>query len=356
VPPIGVGRGPTSVDFFQPGGIYRDVSLRILPSVFLSDLFARPAGVLSKQPRVDVACTIDSATAPRAAGTLRVELLDGDTRIATQTATIRVTSPGISTTQLSLTDLGPISLWSPDNPKLYNVQATLSFPGGGSHVLTKRIGFREASFRPSGFFLNGERLQLLGLNRHQLYPYAGMAMPARVQRKDVEILKNELNCNMVRCSHYPQSPHFLDACDEAVIRQHRHPGTALMGCFHDLRCSGIDRHVVGTRIGTGGPWSWIPGEFDRLAPRITWNQLVAAPFHDGRWLPVIVAIGAQERRCPQPPIDCPREGIGGQYTGSWLTKGRRIVHLIPVVIDLAIFQIACAGVAFEEIIEAVHGG
>src|SRR5260370_12217068 len=41
-----------------------------------------------------------------------------------------------------------------------------------------------------------------------------MAMPARVQRKGAEILKNEFNCNMVRCSHYPQSPHFLDACDE----------------------------------------------------------------------------------------------------------------------------------------------
>jgi len=39
-------------------------------------------------------------------------------------------------------------------------------------------------------------------------------MPARVQRKDAEILKNEFNCNMVRCSHYPQSPDFLDACDE----------------------------------------------------------------------------------------------------------------------------------------------
>src|SRR5260370_24945163 len=41
-----------------------------------------------------------------------------------------------------------------------------------------------------------------------------MAMPGRVQRMDAEILKRELNCNMVRCSHYPQSPHFLDACDE----------------------------------------------------------------------------------------------------------------------------------------------
>ncbi len=214
VPPVGVGRGPGSIDFFQPGGIYRDVSLRVLPQVFLSDLFAQPGDVLSSQPRVDVQCTIDSAAVPRATGTLLVELLDGHTAIATQGTTIKVTSPGISTATLSLAEFGPISLWSPDNPKLYQVQATLSFPGLDSHVLTRRIGFREASFRPTGFFLNGERLQLFGLNRHQLYPYAGMAMPARVQRKDVEILKNELNCNMVRCSHYPQSPHFLDACDE----------------------------------------------------------------------------------------------------------------------------------------------
>ncbi|HTQ94293.1 MAG TPA: hypothetical protein VMK84_32855, partial [Streptosporangiaceae bacterium] len=46
VPPVGAGRGPGSIDFFQPGGIYRDVRLRVLPQVFLADLFARPAGVL----------------------------------------------------------------------------------------------------------------------------------------------------------------------------------------------------------------------------------------------------------------------------------------------------------------------
>jgi beta-galactosidase len=69
-------------------------------------------------------------------------------------------------------------------------------------------------FEPDGFYLNGERTAIFGLNRHQLFPYTGMAAPARLQRRDAEILRLELNCNMVRCSHYPQSPHFLDACDE----------------------------------------------------------------------------------------------------------------------------------------------
>jgi beta-galactosidase len=214
VPPVGVGRGPNSIDFFQPGGIYRDVSLRVVPPVFISDLFALPADVLTSQRRVDVEATIDSAVTPHGDGTLLVELFDGSSQIAAQVTTLGLTSPGTSTAKLSLTDLGPVGLWSPDSPKLYEVRATLSFPGLKKHVLTRQIGFREASFRPEGFFLNGERLQLFGLNRHQLYPYTGMAMPARVQRKDVEILKNDFNCNMVRCSHYPQSAHFLDACDE----------------------------------------------------------------------------------------------------------------------------------------------
>jgi len=214
VPPMSLGSGPASVDFFQPGGIYRDVRLRVLPQAFLSDLFALPVDVLSSRRRVDVECTIDSALPRHADGTLRVELFDGARLIAAQATSVSLDTPGVTTAKLSLAGLGQVTLWSTDNPKLYTVQATLTVRGVGSHVLSRRIGFRDASFRPDGFYLNGARLQLFGLNRHQLYPYAGMAMPARVQRRDAEILKKELNCNMVRCSHYPQSPHFLDACDE----------------------------------------------------------------------------------------------------------------------------------------------
>ncbi len=70
------------------------------------------------------------------------------------------------------------------------------------------------SFTPDGFFLNGKHLKLRGLNRHQTYPFVGQAMPARVQRRDAWILRKDFKCNIVRTSHYPQSPHFLDACDE----------------------------------------------------------------------------------------------------------------------------------------------
>jgi beta-galactosidase len=77
-----------------------------------------------------------------------------------------------------------------------------------------RCGFRRVEFRSDGFFLNGRRLKIRGLNRHQSYPYVGYAMPAAVQRFDADVLKTELGVNAVRTSHYPQSPHFVDRCDE----------------------------------------------------------------------------------------------------------------------------------------------
>ena len=69
-------------------------------------------------------------------------------------------------------------------------------------------------FTPSGFSLNGKIIKLRGLDRHQTFPWVGQAMPARVQRQDAKILRYDLRCNIVRTSHYPQSRHFLDACDE----------------------------------------------------------------------------------------------------------------------------------------------
>ena len=79
---------------------------------------------------------------------------------------------------------------------------------------TVRFGFRTAEFRRGGFYLNGERVFLRGLNRHQCYPYMGYAAPEALQREDARILKEELCCTAVRTSHYPQSRHFIDACDE----------------------------------------------------------------------------------------------------------------------------------------------
>jgi beta-galactosidase len=100
-------------------------------------------------------------------------------------------------------------------PHLYRLQIQLWQNVTLVDEVTERFGFREARFDKDGnFYLNGQPLKLRGLNRHQTYPYIGAAAPARLQRKDAEIVKFELGCNIVRTSHYPQSKHFLRRCDE----------------------------------------------------------------------------------------------------------------------------------------------
>jgi beta-galactosidase len=195
-----------SIDFWEPGGIYRDVKLRIVPAVFIADVFAKPVNVLNPDQRaVHVQCTLDGA--PNPGDTITVDLLDGSRVIST-------TSVPVTTSQATLDGLADITLWDIDNPKLYTVRTALVRDGIALHEHRTRIGFREASFTLDGFFLNGNRVKLFGLCRHQFFPFAGGALPARVQRRDAEIMRRELNCNVVRCSHYPQSAAFLDACDE----------------------------------------------------------------------------------------------------------------------------------------------
>jgi beta-galactosidase len=143
-------------------------------------------------------------------GTLSVELRDGD-RVVKSTS---LKSDGPSALDVTLTGLGDIELWNLRTPKLYSVVCKYAAAGQPADEFQTRIGFREARFTPRGFYLNGEHLKLRGLNRHQTFPYVGGAMPARIQRRDAQILRNDLKLNLVRTSHYPQSGHFLDACDE----------------------------------------------------------------------------------------------------------------------------------------------
>jgi beta-galactosidase len=220
-----------SVDYWQPGGLYRRVWLRTEPQVFIGDVFAKPVEVLDPaRRRVVVECSVDAAVVPAESARVVVELRDQDRTIASAAALPTVTRTGRVTVTATLEGLSEVALWDLDSPNLYTVTATLIIGESTVHQRTVRIGFRDASFREDGFFLNGRRVQLFGLNRHQHYPYAGMAMADRVQRKDAEILRRELNCTMVRCSHYPQAEAFFDACDElGLLAWEEAPGWVHLG-------------------------------------------------------------------------------------------------------------------------------
>ena len=211
IPPFG-----GKLDYLTFGGIYREVSLRIVPDTFIENVFAKPVDVLRENRRVEVRCSLNGQKAPYAPLTLNAELRSGERILASESREV-LSEGGDLVVDLLLSDIGPIELWDTENPKLYEVVARLHDGSKYTDEFVTRVGFREARFTPDGFFLNGRRLKLRGLNRHQTYPYVGAAMPARVQRRDALILKHELKCNVVRTSHYPQSAHFLDCCDETGL-------------------------------------------------------------------------------------------------------------------------------------------
>lgn len=236
IPPFGY-----EVDYMTFGGIYREVALRVVPPTYIDNVFAQPKDVLSSDPSLDVHCFLAGERVGTRALAVEVELRDGDQTIAkisrsleslsknsgategSQTLDPYADAPVYSTVEtitdpvrhtVSLTHLAGMKLWSLEDPHLYTVHVRLTQNDRVIDEDTRKIGFREATFTDHGFSLNGKVIKLRGLDRHQTFPFVGQAMPARAQRKDADILRKGLHCNIVRTSHYPQSRHFLDRCDE----------------------------------------------------------------------------------------------------------------------------------------------
>ena len=245
VPPFG-----GSIDYLTFGGIYRDVSLRLVSTWHLENIFLRAKDVMTNHPTVDVACFVAMPPTPPGGLTLEVGLLDGDRAIAKGRRSLAAAPDArheeANEYRVPLDGLSRIELWDPKNPRLYTVVVRLMADRNVIDQDRRRAGFREARFTERGFELNGKVVKLRGLNRHQTFPWVGQAMPARVQRRDASILKKELKLNIVRTSHYPQSPHFLDACDElGLLVLEEIPGWNHIGdqAWQDLAVDNVRRMI-----------------------------------------------------------------------------------------------------------------
>ena len=104
--------------------------------------------------------------------------------------------------------LGNIELWSPDTPRLYSVKLLTS-----TDDLFDRTGFRKIEIKDGKPHLNGKEIEFRGVNRHEEHPEFGMAFPSSLMRRDTELIE-ELGCNIIRGSHYPNAKEFLDLLDE----------------------------------------------------------------------------------------------------------------------------------------------
>ena len=201
IPPFG-----GVIDYLTYAGLYREAWLQVTAPVSLARVKIETPDVLTA-PGIRVRIWLDNPQGLAVSGRLVARVLDGAGHQVGEGSC--AAAPEMS---LAL-DTPGVTLWSPETPALYHLELTLVTPAGEDR-LTTRFGYREIAFTTSGFALNGQPIKLRGLNRHQSFPYIGYALGRAAQERDAEIIRHELRCNMVRTSHYPQSTHFLNRCDE----------------------------------------------------------------------------------------------------------------------------------------------
>jgi beta-galactosidase len=170
-------------DMWWMSGIFRDVTLLNRPESGVDDVFVH-------------------AGYEDGAGTLRVDVTgDPAARILVPELGVDI-APG---EEVRLPDVQP---WSAEVPRLY-----------GLHVVTDaervdlRIGFRTVRVADGLLTVNGRRVLLRGVNRHEFHPDRGRAVTEQDMLDDVLLMKRH-NINAVRASHYPPHPRFLELCDE----------------------------------------------------------------------------------------------------------------------------------------------
>ncbi len=190
------------IDYMTYGGIYRDVYITIYDPYYIKDVFMYSDCGDSES----FLCQDIYVTNPGQKILTVKTFLDG---IDLGSWNIR----GDNYVSIRA-GVGNITKWDIDNPKLYSVKTAIYEDGKLLDERTDSFGFRKSEFRSDGYYLNGRKVRLTGLNRHQSYPYVGYAMPASMQMADADMLKRELGVNAVRTSHYPQSQDFIRRCDE----------------------------------------------------------------------------------------------------------------------------------------------
>jgi beta-galactosidase len=211
------------LDFNMYGGLYRSARLIVKPAVHLTDemlegkaagggLFVTYPQVTRERAVVHVAADVRNALDQSVSVSVTQRLLDGEREVASDTRTERVEAGSTRSFATDLVVRNP-NLWSPRTPGLYRLVTTVSRSGPSADTTETRIGIRRFGIDGDRFVINGEKMFLRGVNRHQEYPYVGYALSPQADYRDAKRIK-EAGFDYVRLSHYPHSPAFMAAADQ----------------------------------------------------------------------------------------------------------------------------------------------
>lgn len=197
-------------DYMSYGGISRPVVLEELQSAYIKWIHITPFMQQGKWQALIELCVkniedkdIELAVQAEVAG----KLTDwGATKIDKKSEVILQ----------STLEFDNINLWTMDSPELYKATGYLFKDGKAIDDYIDRFGFREIKIEGKHILLNGERIKIKGLCRHEDHPQYGCALPYAAMAADLEIIRH-LGANSVRTAHYPNDELFLDLCDELGI-------------------------------------------------------------------------------------------------------------------------------------------
>jgi beta-galactosidase len=231
------------LDFNLYGGLYRPAQLIIKDKLHITDpiladkvasggVFVTFPEVSTESATVKVQTHLKNADARARKFVVKTTLLDARGKTVTTQESTSAELPAGSDRDvvLELRVANP-NLWSPNSPYLYRVRTELLAGGKVIDTEETRIGIRHIEITKDGFRINGEKMFLRGCNRHQEYPYVGNALSDAAQYRDALKIK-EAGFDYIRLSHYPQSPAFMDACDEL--------GLVVMNCLMGWQYFGKD--------------------------------------------------------------------------------------------------------------------
>ncbi len=223
-PLIPPGKPQADLDFMYGNGMYRNAKLEITSPLHVTD------PILANAPRGGgVYVVTDVATPERAELRIKThlkndlavtayvtvvqDLVDRSGRTVASAQTKEMLWAGTARNASIWMTVRHPSLWSPDAPNLYRLQTSVFFHKRLVDSCTTTVGIRTIKVsRSKGFVINGKSIHLVGTNRHQDYPWVGPALSDAAHVRDAMLIR-QAGHNIVRLSHYPQSPEFLDACD-----------------------------------------------------------------------------------------------------------------------------------------------
>lgn len=229
-------------DMFRMSGIYRDVYLTATPKTFVRDHYIQStlnAADSYTTGTLKVTTEVDNRDKTAVTKKVGVTLLDPNGNVVRELPVQTVTfAAGDSTSSLvfNATDLTGLQLWTAETPVLYTVIVTqYDQDGVEESVFSTKYGFRDVTIKNSLMYVNGKRIRLKGVNRHDTDPMRGRAVDVSSMLRDILLFKQN-NINTLRTSHYPNQDKMcamLDyygiyVCCEADVECHANQGISSM--------------------------------------------------------------------------------------------------------------------------------